>query len=602
MSQEQSSAWRDVVSALRRGAARLTASAFDVFAAITGLYYSKKYAAIVRRLGLRPTAAPNERLPGLIIIQIDGLAHEHLQRAMQRRHLPNIRRMLEKGDFVLDRWRCGLPSTTPAAQAGIMFGDNDNIPAFRWYDKSLRRSVVCKLPGTVASLQKHAAGGRRGIIHSGSSYVNLFDGGASSSLFTLTTLHPRRLFENVRGVGLMALFLLNPLRVLRTLYLSLKEYVADGLQRWSARLKGQSYPPVLGIFPFLRICSNVIFREIETFAVLVDIYRGVPAIYTTYYGYDEIVHHFGVGSLAAHQALHGIDRCIGQIDRLRLAKISRAYTLCVLSDHGITPSVPFVEQYGQSLGQFISQQLGNSILLAEHEDEEHDSMFQMRYLLQELKAIEQNLGPASAKVARRIRLLVERRLRHTKTVPDWDERRQHDVIVKNSGSLSHVYFNITNRRMDLSEITAAFPGLVVRLLAHEGIWLVVAREGTQTLIMTQEGILTLDEEGEPYGEGKHPLYRLPNPWHAAEELRRLAGFSHSGDLILLGAYDAEHDTVVCFERQRASHGGLGGAQDYPFLISPRELKWDLSDVRNSRDLYPFFASQRERGTREGEQT
>ncbi len=588
-----------MVSTIRRWAARLTESAFDAFAAITGLYYSKKYAAIVRRLGLRSPAEQEPSRPGLIIIQIDGLAHEHLRQAMQQRHLPNIRRMLEKGNFVLNRWRCGLPSTTPAAQAGIMFGDNDDIPAFRWYDKSQRRSVVCKLPGTVAALQMHAARGKRGIIHSGSSYVNLFDGGASNSLFTLTTLHPRRLFESVRGVGLVALFVLNPLRVLRILYLSLKEYIADGLQRLSARLRGQSYPPVLGIHTFLRIFSNVIFREIETFAVLVDIYRGVPAIYATYYGYDEIAHHFGVGSLAAHQALHGIDRCIGQIDRLRIAELSRRYTFCVLSDHGITPSVPFVEQYGQSLGQFISQQLGDSILLLEHADGEHDSMFQTRYLLQELKAIEQNLGPASAKVARRIRLLVERRLRRTRAVPKWDQKRQHDVVVKNSGSLSHVYFNIANHRMDLSEITAAFPGLVVRLLAHEGIWLVVAREGSQTLILAQEGILTLDREGEPYGEGKHPLHRLPNPWHAATELQRLAGFSHSGDLILLGAYDPQRDTVICFETQRASHGGLGGAQDYPFLIYPRELKWDLSDVRNSRDLYPFFASQRTLGPREG---
>ncbi len=602
MNQEQSSAWQKVFRTVRRWPARLIASAFDVFAAITGLYYSKKYAAIVCRLGLRPAAAQDANSAGLVIIQIDGLAHKHLQRAMQRRHLPNVRRMLEKGDFVLDRWRCGLPSTTPAAQAGIMFGDNDNIPAFRWYDKSTRRSVVCKLPGTVASLQMHATRGRQGIIHSGSSYVNLFDGGASNSLFTLTTLHPRRLFENVRGAGLLALFLLNPLRVLRILYLSLKEYVADGLQRLSARLRGQSYPPVLGIFPFLRIFSNVIFREIETFAVLVDIYRGVPAIYATYYGYDEIAHHFGVGSLAAHQALRGIDRCIGQIDRLRIAELSRRYTLCVLSDHGITPSVPFVEQYGQSLGQFISQQLGDSILLLEHEDGEHDSMFQMRYLLQELKAIERNLGPASARVARHIRLLVERRLRRTRAVPEWDEKRQHDVVVKNSGSLSHVYFNITDRRMDLSEISSAFPGLVVRLLSHEGIWLVVAREGEQTLIMAQQGILTLDEEGQPYGEGKNPLQGLPSPLHAAGELRRLAGFPHSGDLILIGAYDAEQDTVVCFERQRASHGGLGGPQDWPFLISPRGLNWDLSHVENSRNLYAFFASLRKLSPEERELT
>jgi len=581
-----------LLNALRSGVARFTASLLDSFAALTGLYYSKKYAAIAKRLGLRAHALDGADRPGLIIVQIDGLAHSHLQEAMERRRLPNLQRMLQKGEYVLSEWRCGLPSSTPAVQAGIMFGENEGIPAFRWYDKTLHRSVECKLPGTVDALQRVAAHSNPGILRSGSSYVNLFDGGASSSLFTLTALHPRRFFESVRGVSLAALFLLNPLRVVRIAYLSLKEYVTDAVQRWSARRRGQSYLPVLGIFPFLRIFSHVIFREIETFAVLVDIYRGVPAIYATYYGYDEIAHHFGVRTLPAYQALQDIDRCIGQIDRLRRTELGRPYTLCVLSDHGLTPSEPFAERYGQTLGQYLAEHLGESVFLSEQADGEHDHMFQTRFLLHELKVLEANLGPAAAKVARRIRLLVAKRLRQSSELPGWDRARQHDVVVKNSGSLAHVYFNVANRRLDLSEITAAFPEIVVRLLAHEGIWLVVAREGAETLIMAQKGVLTLDGEGQPLGEGKHPLFRLPDPWHAAEQIGRIAGFSQSGDLILFGSYDADQDLVVCFERQWASHGGLGGAQDSPFIMCPRELGWDFSHVRNARDLYPFFAHQR----------
>jgi hypothetical protein len=581
------------MSTLGRYLAHFAASLLDTFAAITGLYYSKKYAAIAKRLGLRPQAMEDDNRPGLIIIQIDGLAHAYLQQAMNRRRVPRIRRMLERGGFVLWRWRCGLPSSTPAAQAGIMFGDNAGIPAFRWYDKSLGRSVVCKLPGTAAFLERRAAGNRPGIVTAGSSYVNFYDGGASSSLFTVTGLHPRRLFEGVRGAGLVALFLLNPLRVVRVLYLALKEYVTDALQRVSSRIKGQSYLPFLGIFPFLRIFSQVIFREIETFAVLVDIYRGIPAVYASYFGYDEIAHHFGVKSMAAYQALHDIDQCIGQIERLRRVGLSRPYVLCILSDHGLTPSEPFVERYGHTLGQYISEQLGDSINLLEHAGAEYDPMYQTRFLLDELKGMEQSLGPSAAKVARRIRLLVQRRLRRTRELPQWDMKRQHDVVVKSSGSLAHVYFNISRHRMDLSEVSAAFPGLVVKLLAHAGIWLIVSREGEQTLIMAQDGILTLDRQGQAHNEGTHPLSPLPDPLHAAEQIRRIAGFGQSGDLILFGAYDSHEDVVVCFEAQWASHGGLGGAQDYPFIIVPRQLNWDFSGVRNAVDLYPFFASQRD---------
>jgi len=146
--------------------------------------------------------------------------------------------------------------------------------------------------------------------------------------------------------------------------------------------------------------------------------------------------------------------------------------------------------------------------------------------------------------------------------------------------------------MDLSEISAAFPELVIKLLAHEGIWLVVAREGEQCLIMAKDGILTIDPDGTPHAEASDPLRRLPEPQLAAEQICRVASFSQSGDLILLGSYDPQEDLVICFERQRASHGGLGGAQDHPFIIYPRHLDWDLARVCNSRELYPLFAAQR----------
>ncbi len=53
----------------------------DAVAAISGFYYSHKYAAIARRLGYSQTV---QRAPkrGFIIIQIDGLSHQHLLEAM----------------------------------------------------------------------------------------------------------------------------------------------------------------------------------------------------------------------------------------------------------------------------------------------------------------------------------------------------------------------------------------------------------------------------------------------------------------------------------------------------------------------------------------
>jgi len=89
--------------------------------------------------------------------------------------------------------------------------------------------------------------------------------------------------------------------------------------------------------------------------------------------------------------------------------------------------------------------------------------------------------------------------------------------------------------------------------------------------------------------GQDPLRSLPEPKLAANQLRQLASFPHSGDIIVFGAW-REDGEMVCFEDQVASHGGLGGPQDYPFIMYPGELSLDLEEVTNSRDLYPHFAA------------
>ena len=43
-----------------------------------------------------------------------------------------------------------------------------------------------------------------------------------------------------------------------------------------------------------QIVASVVFRELQTFGVLLDIYRRVPAIYANFYGYDDVAHQLGV--------------------------------------------------------------------------------------------------------------------------------------------------------------------------------------------------------------------------------------------------------------------------------------------------------------------
>ena len=82
--------------------AYLAQATLDVIAALLGTYYSKKYAAIARRLGLPRMASSPRR--GFIVIQIDGLSHPHLLSALDLGYAPYLQRLLRRGEYLLRRW------------------------------------------------------------------------------------------------------------------------------------------------------------------------------------------------------------------------------------------------------------------------------------------------------------------------------------------------------------------------------------------------------------------------------------------------------------------------------------------------------------------
>ena len=557
----------------------------DLANSLYDLYYTRKYKTISHHLGMSPSTE-RPRRQGFVILQIDALSHKDLLTAMERGYMPYLTRLHHRGELKLGRWRCGVPSTTPAVQAGLMFGSNFDIPSFRWYDKQTGQPIVCRMPRHAQAMQQRIAAGRRGILEGGSSYVSIMDGGARLSLLTVSALNRHHFFESVRGVGLLLLFCLNPLRVGRVIGLSLWEYLRDvGLSIWRLLREGKLHRPQ-PLYSLSQVIINVIFREIQTFACMLDIYRGVPAIYTNYYGHDEIAHHFGSTSQEALRVLKGIDAQIRQIDQMRRKYQRRSYDLYILSDHGMTPSQSFQEAFGCSLADFIAQQTGREVWDERPgESEKGASVTQTRVILEELESIEANLSPRGARIVR-----AARRYLAARTPPlwpdDWDLSRRRDIVVSSSGSLAHVYFNVTTRPMELSEIVLLYPELLPRLVDHPGIGLVIGREGDDVVVMGPRGTLILNERSQVRGED--PLATLADAPLAAEELRQMAHFPHSGDLILFGAWEPNPpQRVITFENQVASHGGLGGEQLYPFILYAPVLRDACpEDRRHHQELNP----------------
>jgi hypothetical protein len=557
----------------------------DLLRSLSHLYYRRKYGALARRMG-RPGVVQDDRR-GFIVLQIDGLSHEHLLQALRAGVMPWLERALADGRLALSPYRCGLPSTTPAVQAALLFGTRHDIPGFRWYEKERALSVVAKRPDQMQAVQARLRQGVEGILAGGSSYVNLFDGDADLAFFTLAAFHPQRFFESIRGMGLVLLFLLSPFRVLRVFGLSLVGCLEVLRWRLAALFRGRAFRPYDLLGPFLAAVVNALFTEVQTFGVALDIYRRVPAIYANYNTYDEVAHVLGPTHRLAFRVLRDVDRRLRQIDRMRARYRSREYDLYLLSDHGNSPSVPFSQKVGRSLGQFIVEQLGQGASLDEVFALEGGSLNKARFLLDEMRAV---TGRLPAKVARVVNALwraMDRRLPADVETGGYDLERREDVVVRVSGSLAHVYFNVARRPLQLIEVALLYPALLDRLLETDGIGLVAGRAGGRVVVLGPGGGMAVLSDGRVEVEPPHPLLPFGQPDGVAEDLRRVVPFPHAGDLILLGA--VADGRVVTFEDQVASHGGLGGPQEVPFIAGPADVA--LASFENPEDIHAFFRAR-----------
>ena len=83
------------------------------------------------------------------------------------------------------------------------------------------------------------------------------------------------------------------------------------------------------------------------------------------------------------------------------------------------------------------------------------------------------------------------------------------------------------------------------------------------------------------------LDNLPDRALVVEQLCRLLSFPSCGDLVLLGRWNSRGQTIA-FEPHWATHGGLGGEQNRPFILLPPAVDWDIAAITGPEQLYPLF--------------
>jgi uncharacterized membrane protein YvlD (DUF360 family) len=517
-------------------AALVISAATVVLEVIIGTNDDDEYTVrVVQRVAKRLGAEARTDVPGVVFLEIDGLALPVLRDAMRDGSAPNMARWVFEDDYRLVEWEPDLSSQTGASQAGILLGSNEDIPAFRWVEKERGRMLVCSSPADCELIEQRHSSGKGLLADGGASRGNLLSGEAGETILTVSRI------ESERGAnpGYRA-FLANGFNVTRALVLFIWEVVleltaAARARRRDVRPRGHRG----GVYPLLRGAMCVIVRDLVVFGVLTDMMRGRPAVYATFASYDEVAHHSGLERADTMEALRKLDQQFERLERAR-RYAPRPYEIVVLSDHGQTQGATFKQRHGYGLEDLVERSLSRGEVAAFANGDEQSAM------------VEHATDEAIARKPRK---------RAKNAVSD------RDVVVLGSGNLGLIYLMEKPRRLTMEEIEERHPRLLPALREHPHIgWLLVRSTRFGAVALGPAGANYLDQRRV---EGEDPL--APFPRTAAAHLRRSDRFTHVADVMVGSFYDPILEEGCAFEELICFHGGLGGPQTRPFILHPSSL-------------------------------
>jgi uncharacterized membrane protein YvlD (DUF360 family) len=540
------------------GVAFVTSAVTVVLDIVLGTNDDDTYALrVIQRIARRSGGRTVTDAPGIVFLEIDGLALPVLQRATRDGSAPNMARWLAEENYRFAEWETDLSSQTGASQAGILLGSNDDIPAFRWVEKETAKLVACSGPPDCAEIERRHATGIGLLADGGASRGNLLSGEADHMILTVSRMDA----EKRANPGYRAFFA-NGFNVVTVLVLFFWEVVLE----WSAagRAKRRDIRPRGhrgGLYPFMRAALCVVVRDLIVYGVLSDMMKGRPAIYATFSSYDEVAHHSGLERADTLEALRKLDQQFGRIERAR-EYAARPYEIVVLSDHGQTQGATFKQRNGYGLDELVERSLESGSVARVGGGDENQTK------------VGNALGEATGSTGKKKR--------------PKNDVSDKEVVVLGSGNLGLVYLMNERRRLTREEIDQRHPRLLPALREHPHVaWLLVRSE--------RDGPLALGAHGTHYLaegriEGEDPLAHFSA--NAPAHLLRTDGFEHVADIMVGSFYDPALDEGCAFEELISFHGGIGGAQTRPFLLAPAHLPLPEEPIVGAAAVHGVLAGWR----------
>jgi uncharacterized membrane protein YvlD (DUF360 family) len=521
---------------------------------------------VVRRRARRVPEAYRTDVPGVIMFEIDGLAEPVLRRALSEGHAPTMARWLEEGTHRIVPWECDLSSQTGASQAGLLLGSNEDMPAFRWFEKETGKTMVSNHGKDAVEIERRHSDGGGLLAIGGASRGNMFSGDAPHCSATMSVLRDRKRSSAREYFAYFA----DPYGFTRTITLYLWDVLLELRAARRQRRRGEEHIDRGGLYPLMRGAITVIMRDLNVATLLGDIIEGVPVVYSTFVGYDEVAHHSGIEQPDAFAVLKQHDAQLARLEKA-IAQAPRPYRLVVLSDHGQSQGRPFRQRYGVSLEELVQSAIDGPGVYAPPAPDE--GLSAVGGALTDARDEDTAGGRMLARATRDNVVDGDVVLGPNREAAEQSaaDASEHAAVVLASGGLGLVYLPEPKHRLSLSEIESKHPRLIETLATHPGIGFVMVRgDDDGAVVLGGRGRRRLSDDEVT---GEDPLANFgPN---AAAHLRRTDGFLHCPDVLVNCIYDLDANEVAPFEEFMGSHGGLGGWQSHPFALVP--AAWSQPD-------------------------
>ncbi|MFP4417185.1 MAG: endonuclease/exonuclease/phosphatase family protein [Chitinispirillaceae bacterium] len=484
--------------------------------------------------------------PGLILIQIDGLSRTQFEKALSEKRMPFVQSLMEKQDYLLLSHYSGVPSTTPAVQAELLYGCKLAVPAFAFRDHHRKDSGTMLMPHFAERIEERLEARQEGLLRDGSSYGNIYRGGAAESNFCVTTDGFGQHFRESNPFRLLIVILLYSAMWARVGALLVVELVLAVIDFAKGFYKRKNFFKELAFIPS-RVGICIMLRELVTAGVVIDAARGLPIIHANFSGYDEQAHRRGPESGFAHWTLAGIDDAVYRIWRAAKRSAYRDYDVWVFSDHGQEHSIPYELFAGKSIEKSVSQAL--------------DQVSKEKITL--WGSIETVQHQRARLIGMRLFGILFNRSREPQP------SREFDIAAK--GPVGHLYL----RR----QLSARDGSLVARHLVEQGKVPIVLRKYGQGKVIadTAQGTFSLPREAAAVLGGDHPFLQ-----EVADDLTALVHHPDSGDIVLSG-WQPDSQPVT-FPVENGAHAGPGREETHGFALLPHDAPFVL---RNHKYLRPI---------------